>query len=91
MDLVQFPQGRAEGSPFSGDRGSQEETGRAHRCAKALLDHLHAQKLEIYRARADMMGDIVSRDPGYWETVRSLKAVFDPDNIIAPGRYNLSV
>lgn len=73
------------------DRGSHEETERAHRCAKALLDHLHGQKLEIYRARADMMSDVVSRDPDYWETVRSLKAVLDPDNIIAPGRYNLSV
>lgn len=73
------------------DRSSAEDTARAHACAKALLDHLHSEKLEIYRARADVMGDIVSRDPTYWNAVRSIKQALDPDNIIAPGRYNLPV
>jgi 4-cresol dehydrogenase (hydroxylating) len=71
------------------DRSKPDEVANAHTCADALLNHIHAQGLEIYRARADTMPDIVSRDPLYWQTVRSLKQTLDPDNIIAPGRYNL--
>jgi 4-cresol dehydrogenase (hydroxylating) len=71
------------------DRSVPEEIEKAHRCAKAMLDYLHAHKLEIYRARADVMADVLSRDPQYWQTVRSLKQTFDPDNIMSPGRYNL--
>jgi 4-cresol dehydrogenase (hydroxylating) len=55
-----------------------------------LLQHIHEQKLSVYRARSDAMPDIVSRDPAYWEIVRGLKSELDPDNIIAPGRYNLA-
>ena len=29
------------------------------------------------------------RNPDYWKKVRTLKRVFDPKNIIAPGRYNI--
>ena len=72
------------------DRSNPDDVEKAHRCADALLGHLHAQGLEVYRARADMMHDLVSRDPAYWKTVRALKHELDPDNIIAPGRYNLA-
>ncbi len=71
------------------DRRDFAAVDEAHRCADALLRHIHEQGLEVYRARADSMADIVSRDTPYWTTVRSLKETFDPDNIIAPGRYNL--
>lgn len=71
------------------DRRRPEEVENAHRCADALLHYIRENGLEVYRARADMMADVVSRDPAYWQTVRALKQVFDPDNIIAPGRYNL--
>lgn len=72
------------------DRSQPTQVENAHKCAKALLRYIHAQGLEIYRARADTMPDIVSRDPNYWQTIRSLKNTLDPDNIIAPGRYNLA-
>ena len=71
------------------DRRDLAALDEAHRCADALLRHIHEQGLEVYRARADSMAHIVSRDTPYWTTVRSLKQTFDPDNIIAPGRYNL--
>lgn len=71
------------------DRSSADETERAHRCADALLEFIRSRGLEVYRARADMMDKIVANTPEYWSTVRALKQVFDPDNIIAPGRYNL--
>jgi 4-cresol dehydrogenase (hydroxylating) len=71
------------------DRCVQAEVERAHACAKALLNLIHREGLEVYRARADMMSDVVSADDTYWQTVRQLKLALDPDNIIAPGRYNL--
>jgi len=72
------------------DRGIPEEAERAHRCSDALLEFIHAQGLEVYRARADMMEKIVAADPAYWALVRSLKNELDPDNIISPGRYNVA-
>jgi 4-cresol dehydrogenase (hydroxylating) len=72
------------------DRSKPEEVKVAHACADELLQHIHSQKLSVYRARADSMPDIVSQDPAYWKIVRGLKSELDPDNIIAPGRYNLA-
>ena len=72
------------------DRNDQAEVDRAHRCADELLAHIRAKGLELYRARADLMEATVALDPPYWAMVRALKAQFDPDNIIAPGRYNVA-
>lgn len=71
------------------DRSSAEEADRAHRCADALLDFLRDNRLEVYRARADMMDRVARPDDPYWQTIRRLKDVFDPLNLISPGRYNL--
>ncbi|MBX3629782.1 MAG: FAD-binding oxidoreductase [Nitrosomonas sp.] len=71
------------------DRSSSNETNRAHQCAEALLNFIHKNNLEVYRARIDHMHDIVANDTHYWNTVYSFKQILDPDNIIAPGRYNL--
>lgn len=72
------------------DRRDEGQVANAHACADALLAHLHEEKLEVYRARADMMAALVARDVPYWTTISKLKQQFDPDNIIAPGRYNLA-
>ena len=71
------------------DRTVPAQIANAHACADALLAYVHSAGLEVYRSRADMMGAIVERDPAHWRLVRSLKQIFDPRNIIAPGRYNL--
>jgi 4-cresol dehydrogenase (hydroxylating) len=70
------------------DRSRPDEVECAHRCADAMLACIRQHGLEPYRARADMMSDIVE-DNEYWRTIRRLKDVLDPNNIIAPGRYNL--
>jgi len=70
------------------DRSQHAEVERAHRCADEMLVCIRRHGLELYRARADTMKDVVT-DNDYWRTVRRLKDVFDPDDIIAPGRYNL--
>jgi FAD/FMN-containing dehydrogenase len=35
-----------------------------------------------------MMKAVVAHDPAKWDLVHRLKQVFDPADIIAPGRYN---
>ncbi len=72
------------------DRGVEGETERAHVCADELLSYIRSRGLEIYRARADMMGAVTEADPEYWQLISRLKDVFDPDRIIAPGRYNIA-
>ncbi len=70
------------------ERDQPEQVERAHRCADDLFACIREHGLEVYRARADMMHQVVE-DNAYWQTIRRLKDVFDPDNVIAPGRYNL--
>ena len=40
-----------------------------------------------YRVASDQMGLLVKSRPEFFGLVKQLKAVFDPNNIIAPGRY----
>jgi 4-cresol dehydrogenase (hydroxylating) len=61
----------------------------ARRCAQALHAYIRSRGLEVYRARTDMMTAVVEAESDYWRMLRQLKAVFDPDNIIAPGRYSI--
>jgi hypothetical protein len=35
------------------------------------------------------MNSIVNADSPHWQLIARLKYVFDPNRIIAPGRYNL--
>lgn len=72
------------------DRSSEAETVKAQACARALRQTLRARGLEVYRARADMMSEVVDPQDPFWQTVWRLKSVFDPDQVIAPGRYNLA-
>lgn len=71
------------------ERGNSELSENAKRCATELYKYIKLRKLEVYRARADMMQSVVDPSSEYWQTMRQLKSVFDPENIIAPGRYNL--
>lgn len=69
------------------DRCDPVAAANAARCADAIYRLIRGLGLEVYRARADMMPAVVSGDPGYWQHIRALKQHFDPDGIIAPGRY----
>jgi len=69
------------------DRRDAAAATSARRCAQALLAYLHRRGLEVYRARPDIMDEVTGRNPEYWAWIRTLKRSFDPDSIIAPGRY----
>jgi 4-cresol dehydrogenase (hydroxylating) flavoprotein subunit len=74
------------------DSGNAAATRNAQDCADALLADIESQGLSVYRARTDMMAHITSDTRGhsavFWDHVAELKRVFDPLDIIAPGRYN---
>jgi 4-cresol dehydrogenase (hydroxylating) flavoprotein subunit len=72
------------------DRRDAAAVKQAHACAKALWQDLRKRGLEVYRARADMMAELADPADTFWRTAWDLKAVFDPDHVIAPGRYNLT-
>ncbi|RYE81454.1 MAG: FAD-binding oxidoreductase [Oxalobacteraceae bacterium] len=72
------------------DRTDAAAVENAHACARALWDYVRSMGLEVYRARADMMQDLVDANDPFWRKAWELKTVFDPDNLIAPGRYNLA-
>ncbi|RQO58708.1 hypothetical protein DBR47_13565 [Paucibacter sp. KBW04] len=72
------------------DRSDSVASANAKACANALHELIKSLKLEVYRARVDMMDKIVSPDSEYWKTVHGLKAALDPDHIISPGHYNIA-
>lgn len=72
---------------LSFDTADHEQVQRAHACSAAMLAHLHAEGLELYRARTDQMTAVTSRNPEHWALLERLKQAWDPDGIIAPGRY----
>jgi len=69
------------------DTSDREQMQRAHACSSAMLAHLHSEGLELYRARTDQMAAVTTRNPEHWAVLERLKQAWDPDGIIAPGRY----
>lgn len=71
------------------DRSQPEQVAAAHACSARLHRILHEEKLEVYRARADMMAQVVDPKDAFWQTAAALKDALDPAGVLAPGRYNL--
>ncbi len=72
------------------NRSDAEQRQRAQALAGELLERIHGQGLSLYRSRVDQMREITNEHDPYWQTIYRLKSVFDPNDIISPGRYNLS-
>lgn len=71
------------------DRSSRERSDAAHTVVRDLDHSLRRRGWYPYRLRVGQMEDFVTEEDPYWQTVRRLKDVFDPNHVIAPGRYNL--
>jgi len=71
------------------DRQVPEQVQAAHRCVDTLFDDWASQGIYPYRLGVQSMEQFVKAGDPFWQTVRALKDVFDPNRIIAPGRYNL--
>jgi 4-cresol dehydrogenase (hydroxylating) len=73
--------------PF--DRRSLEETRRAHEAVRELHRNLTSKGIYPYRVPISLIDEIIDSNDIFWQTVRDLKKILDPKNIISPGRYNL--
>ncbi|MEN7972540.1 MAG: FAD-binding oxidoreductase [Verrucomicrobiota bacterium] len=71
------------------DRRNEEQVRAAHACIQEMEAHYMEQGYPPYRVGINSMHHVVHEEDSFWRTVRDLKQVFDPNNIIAPGRYNL--
>jgi len=74
---------------LSFDRRDAAQAERAHACIQEMEARYMEQGYPPYRVGINSMHHVVSEDDPFWRTVRDLKQVLDPNNIIAPGRYNL--
>src|SRR5262249_17977048 len=70
-------------------RNDPSQVEKAHRCVDELVRSCMEKGFTLYRAGIQSMGSIVSRGSPYWQLIARLKDIFDPNHIIAPGRYNL--
>ncbi|HKB40942.1 MAG TPA: FAD-binding oxidoreductase [Gemmataceae bacterium] len=70
-------------------RGDRNQVEQAHRCVDELVEGYMQQGFILYRAGIQSMSSIVKADSPHWQLIARLKDVFDPNRIIAPGRYNL--
>ena len=71
-------------------RSDKEQADRAHACIKDLDKAFRAEGYLPYRLGIQQMKDLIDPADSYWQTVRDLKQTLDPNNIISPGRYNLT-
>jgi 4-cresol dehydrogenase (hydroxylating) len=71
------------------DRSQADQVDRAHEAVRALQAEYAALGWYPYRLGVHEMERFVRDEDPYWQVIRDLKQVFDPNHIIAPGRYNL--
>jgi len=70
------------------DKDDPEEVVRATQCYRQLFETMVAAGYVPYRVGLQSMADLDSGIDPYWQMVRRIKNVLDPDGIIAPGRYS---
>jgi 4-cresol dehydrogenase (hydroxylating) len=70
------------------DRANPAQAAAARAAADALLDLVHRAGLELYRAGHAQMARAVARDPAHFAQLERLRRAWDPDGVIAPGRYS---
>ena len=71
------------------DRRQADRVAAAHACNDELTAEFIRRGYPPYRVGPQNTKLVVDENDVFWRTVRELKRVFDPNGIIAPGRYNL--
>ncbi len=72
------------------DKESTDEVQRAQACYHTAFNAVMEAGYVPYRVGIQSMSDLVQETDVYWKTVRNIKTALDPENIIAPGRYDAS-
>jgi 4-cresol dehydrogenase (hydroxylating) flavoprotein subunit len=72
------------------DKRDPQQAAKAHSCVDTLFEEWASLGVYPYRLGIQSMDQFVKASDPYWQLVKAMKAIFDPNEIIAPGRYNLS-
>jgi 4-cresol dehydrogenase (hydroxylating) len=73
------------------DRDRVGLDARVMECQRKISDSLVAAGFPPFRLGIQSMDQQTFKEPEYHETIRKLKQVFDPQNVVAPGRYDGSL
>ncbi len=71
------------------DRRDKAKIEAAQACIQEMEARYMEQGFPPYRVGINSMHHVVREDDPFWQTIRRLKQALDPNNIIAPGRYNI--
>ncbi len=67
----------------------ESETKMAHSFISRLIQRVNDAGYPPYRVDIENMDKMVYEDDEYWQLVRELKGILDPEEVISPGRYNM--
>ena len=70
---------------------SIEDKQNALKCYNELLEVGKQKGFYPYRFGINHMKDLTSQDSPFWNICHKIKIALDPDDIIAPGRYNRAI
>ena len=73
---------------ISFDKNDPEETQRAERCYNRFFELIMEKGYVPYRTNIATMKKLGQGSETFWDITHEMKKVFDPNNIIAPGRYH---
>lgn len=72
---------------LSFNKSNQDQLAKVHQTIRELQAELIQAECYPYRTNIDLMDQIYGSDTGFENILQSLKKIFDPNGIIAPGRY----
>ena len=73
--------------PILFNKDDQQSIKNAHDCYRSLFEECHKYGYLPYRLRSDFMQPYTGLDNTFWRLAEKIKLAVDPNNIIAPGRY----
>ncbi len=73
------------------DRSRDEERGRAHQCVGEMIDRYCEVGYLPYRTNVAFMDHIMRKLGPFREVCHDLKRVFDPNNILSPGKNGIDL
>ncbi len=68
---------------------SEQDTDKAHQAAQKMIQEFTKIGIIPYRVDIGNYNLVVDEKDIYWQKIKQLKSVFDPNNIISPKRFNI--
>jgi 4-cresol dehydrogenase (hydroxylating) flavoprotein subunit len=75
--------------PLMFDKSNKQEWIRAEKCYREMISEFKQNWYMIYRSGITSMDLVVDDKDMFWEFKKEIKSIIDPNNVIAPGKYEL--